>query len=72
MLRFRNKVFPGEPARSVPENRFEDCEASCEVSDACVAFSFVKAESMCKMFERAGEYMSDDGVDSGAKRQVVN
>jgi tetratricopeptide (TPR) repeat protein len=72
MLRFRSKVFPGEPARSTPEDRFEDCETSCETSEACVAFSFIKAESICKMFERTGEYMSDEGVDSGAKRQVVN
>lgn len=72
MLRFRNKAFPGEPARSTPEKRFEDCEASCQASDSCVAFSFVKAEAKCKFFERAGEYTSDEGVDSGAKRQVVN
>jgi tetratricopeptide (TPR) repeat protein len=72
MLRFRNKVFPGEPARSTSENRFEDCEIRCETSEACVAFSFVKADSMCKMFERTGQYLSDEGVDSGAKRQVVN
>ena len=72
MLRFRNKTFPGEPLRSSPENRFEDCEASCEASDSCVAFSFVKSEAMCKIFEKTGEYTSDDGVDSGAKRQVVN
>lgn len=72
MLRFRNKAFPGEPLRASPENRFEDCEASCETSESCVAFSFVKAESMCRIFEQAGGYTSDDGVDSGAKRQVVN
>ncbi|MGE0240989.1 MAG: tetratricopeptide repeat protein [Parvibaculaceae bacterium] len=72
MLRFRNKAFPGQPARSLPENRFEDCEASCEASDACVAFSFVKADAMCRLFEQAGEYTSEEGVDSGAKRQVVN
>jgi tetratricopeptide (TPR) repeat protein len=54
MWRFRNKTFPGEPARSTSERRFEDCESRCETSDACVAFSFIKAESMCKMFERVG------------------
>jgi hypothetical protein len=71
MLRFRNKAFAGEPARSTRERRFEDCEARCETSDSCVAFSFVRAGSICKMFERAGEYTSDAGVDSGGKRQVV-
>jgi tetratricopeptide (TPR) repeat protein len=72
MLRFRNKAFSGEPASASPENRFEDCEAICERSETCIAFSFVKAESMCRIFERAGEYTTDKGVDSGAKRQVVN
>jgi tetratricopeptide (TPR) repeat protein len=72
MLRFRNKAFSGEPANASPANRFEDCEANCERNQTCIAFSFVKAESMCRIFERAGEYTSDQGVDSGAKRQVVN
>lgn len=72
MLRFRNKAFSGEPVSTDPQNRFEDCEASCEKSDSCIAFSFVKSESLCRIFEQAGEYTSDDGVDSGAKRQVVN
>lgn len=72
MLRFRNKSFPGEPARADPVSRFEDCETSCEAAESCVAFSFVKAEAMCKIFEQAGEYIGDQGVDSGAKRQVVN
>jgi len=51
---------------------FLDHMASCQASDSCVAFSFVKAEAMCKFFERAGEYTSEEGVDSGAKRQVIN
>ncbi|WP_162918258.1 tetratricopeptide repeat protein [Taklimakanibacter deserti] len=72
MLRFRNKAFPGDPVRASLQNRFEDCEASCEASEACIAFSFIKASSMCQIFEQAEEYVSDEGVDSGAKRQVVN
>ena len=72
MLRFRDKAFPGVPARSVSVTRFEDCEARCEAGDACVAFSFVRTESMCKLFDQAGEYTSEQGVDSGVKRQVAN
>jgi tetratricopeptide (TPR) repeat protein len=72
MLRFRNKAFSGEPASAGRTSRFEDCEANCEKSKYCIAFSFVKTESMCRLFEQAGEYTSDEGVDSGAKRQVVN
>lgn len=72
MVRFRNKLFPGESIRQSPQARFEDCEASCRDSDSCVAFSFIKADSICRMFDQAGEYSSDDGADSGAKRQAVN
>lgn len=72
MVRFRAKLFPGTPAREAPEARFEDCEQSCEASENCVAYSFIKADSVCRMFERADEYSSDDGADSGAKRQVAN
>lgn len=72
MVRFRNKMFPGQPFRQNAEDRFEDCEASCRDSDSCVAFSYIKAESACRMFDAAGEYSSDEGADSGAKRQAVN
>jgi len=37
-----------------------------------VAFSFIKADLTCQLFDKAGEYSSDDGADSGAKRQIVN
>lgn len=72
MVRFRNKSFPGEPVREKREARFEDCEAACQISDTCVAFSFVKTEKSCRMFEKPGAYASDAGADSGAKRQVAN
>lgn len=72
MLRFRNKIFSGEPVSADPQNRFEDCEASCERNQNCIAFSFIKADSTCRIFEQAGEYTSDRGADSGAKRQVAN
>ena len=72
MVRFRNKLFSGEPTREVPQDRFEDCEASCRDSDICIAFSFMKTDSICRIFDQAGEYSSDDGADSGAKRQAVN
>lgn len=72
MIRFRNKAFPGEPVRESQEKRFEDCEATCQISDTCIAFSFTRTEKSCRMFERPGAYVGDAGVDSGAKRQVIN
>lgn len=72
MVRFRNKSFPGEPVRESHEARFEDCEATCQISDTCVAFSFNRAEKACRMFEKPGAYVGDAGSDSGAKRQIIN
>ncbi len=72
MVRFRHKLFPGVPFRQSSRDRFEDCEASCRDSESCVAFSFIKTELACRMFDSAGEYSNDDEADSGAKRQVVN
>ena len=72
MVRFRNSAFPGQPVRESQEKRFEDCEATCQISDSCIAFSFIRTERSCRMFEKPGAYVSDAGVDSGAKRQIVN
>lgn len=72
MVRFRNKAFPGEPVRQSQEKRFEDCEATCQISDTCIAFSFIRTEKSCRMFEKPGAYVSDAAADSGAKRQIVN
>jgi lipoprotein NlpI len=72
MVRFRHKLFPGDPFRQSSQDRFEDCEAVCRDSESCVAFSFIKTELACRMFDSAGEYSNDDSADSGAKRQAVN
>lgn len=72
MVRFRHKLFPGDPYRLSSMDSFEDCEASCRDSDSCVAFSFVKVELACRMFHSAGEYSNDEEADSGAKRQAIN
>ena len=67
-----HKLFPGDPFRQSSQDRFEDCEAVCRDSESCVAFSFIKAELACRMFDSAGEYSNDEEADSGAKRQSVN
>jgi tetratricopeptide (TPR) repeat protein len=72
MIRFRHKLFPGDPIRQSSKDRFEDCEASCRDSDSCVAFSFIRTELACRMFGNAGEYSNDEQADSGAKRQALN
>jgi tetratricopeptide (TPR) repeat protein len=72
MVRFRHKLFPGDPFRQSSQDRFEDCEAVCRDSESCVAFSFIKTELACRMFDQAGEYSNDESADSGAKRQAAN
>lgn len=72
MVRYRGKAFPGKSFKSSPANGFELCEGGCQNSETCIAFSFVKADSTCKLFDKVGEYSSRDGVDSGVKRQSVN
>ncbi len=72
MARYRGKAFPGTSFAAAPAEGFQVCENRCEANDACVAFSFVKDASTCKLFDRAGEYSSNSGVDSGAKRQAAD
>ena len=72
MVRYRGKAFPGMSFAAAEAEGFEACESRCEANDACVAFSFVKDASTCKLFDKAGEYSSKSGVDSGAKRQAAN
>jgi tetratricopeptide (TPR) repeat protein len=70
MVRYRGRVFPGEPASAGASASFVTCEARCEDDPHCVAFSYVKEGSICRQFARAGEYSRDRGIDSGVKRQV--
>ena len=71
VLRFRGKVFPDQ--RSVPfetrvANDFDECARYCAGKRICVAFSHVRARSLCRFYERVEAYVSADGVDSGVKR----
>jgi hypothetical protein len=70
MVRYRGRVFPGEPSSAGASASFMTCEARCEDDPHCVAFSYVKESSTCREFARAGEYSKDSGIDSGVKRQV--
>jgi hypothetical protein len=70
MVRYRGRVFPGEPSSAGASASFVTCEARCEDDPHCVAFSYVKESRICRQFARAGEYSKDSGFDSGVKRQV--
>jgi hypothetical protein len=70
MVRYRGRVFPGEPSSAGASASFMTCEARCKDDPHCIAFSYVKESSICRQFARAGEYSKDSGFDSGVKRQV--
>jgi hypothetical protein len=72
MVRYRGRVFPGEPSSAGASASFVTCEARCGDDPHCVAFSFEKESRICRQFARAGEYTKDKGFDSGVKRQVGN
>ena len=72
MVRYRGRVFPGEPSSAGASASFVTCEARCEDDPHCVAFSYVKESRICRQFARAGEYSRDSGIDSGVKRQLGN
>ncbi len=69
---YRGKTFPNAPYKTVNAASFKSCKSVCVRERQCVAFSYVKKSRSCRLLNSAGEYFSKAGVDSGAKRQVVN
>jgi hypothetical protein len=69
MQRYRGKRFPGNGYSNLTGS-LENCESTCQTSQ-CIAYSFSKAARRCTLFSEAGEYFSDNGVDSGVKVQPV-
>ena len=69
MERYRNKSFPGSGYKFVSLARFEACETTCQQEQACIAFTFQKAEQICRLFNSTGEYFGNTQTDSGIKRQ---
>ena len=70
MERYRDKYFPGSGYKSITNSSVDICETACQSESACLAFSFQKAAHRCQLFDNTGEYFSNKGVDSGAKRQI--
>jgi hypothetical protein len=55
MRRARGKAFswPGQDTRSA--DTFDACEARCEETKWCVAFTYFKETKQCKMMNTANE-----------------
>ena len=69
MVRYRGRVFPGEPSSAGASASFVTCEARCEDDPHCVAFSVVKESRICRQFARPGEY--NEGQRLRQRRQAA-
>ena len=68
--RHKEKGFTDEPWDTKENLSKEQCEQFCSTKDDCVAFTYVRAESKCKLFNDTREYYPEVGSDSGIKMQL--
>lgn len=47
----------------------DSCESMCWNSEQCIAFSFLRGQKQCRMYDQATNRFAKSGVDSGAKIQ---
>jgi hypothetical protein len=66
--RYRGKAFSGPGYRSL-RSPFEACETACKNDKTCIAFTHQRNDNLCRLFDTAEEYFSDQFADSGGKRQ---
>ena len=64
-----NSLFADQPLQEIVTPDYTACRKACLVSIHCVAFSFFRAKTSCKMFNTTEGYYHDDGFDSGYKYQ---
>jgi hypothetical protein len=66
---YRKRRFSGAIMDSKVVETLGLCQSSCS-DDQCIGFSFANNSRQCSRFSKIGGYYSDDGVVSGAKRQI--
>jgi hypothetical protein len=67
---YRKRRFSGAIIDSKVVETSGLCQSACSDADQCMGFSFVNNSRLCSRFSQIENYYSDDGVVSGAKRQV--
>lgn len=50
-------------------NNRDQCESMCWSNEQCIAFSFLRGQQECRMFDHATNRFPKNGVESGAKIQ---
>ncbi|RWX63151.1 PAN domain-containing protein, partial [Mesorhizobium sp. M2A.F.Ca.ET.039.01.1.1] len=66
---FNGKAFSGNGFRVLAAPTRDACVNECWNADQCAAFGFTASQRRCVLFDQPGEYFSNRGTDSGAKRQ---
>lgn len=67
--RYRKKAFPEHGQQSRRAASFDECEQRYQQDTSCVALTFIKKSSQCRLLKTTGEYFADPDADSGVKRQ---
>jgi hypothetical protein len=67
-----NAVFADQPLSEKVVPDYRACSKECLGNIRCVAFSFLRAATKCKMFNRVEGHYRDDAYDSGYKWQQPN
>jgi len=67
-----NSVFADAPLQEKILPDYRSCSQACLGNIHCVAFSFLRAATKCKMFNHVEGYYRDDAYDSGYKWQQPN
>ena len=69
MQMLANSVFADKPLVEKTTADYPACRKECLTSIHCVAFSYFRAKTSCKLFNTTEGYYHDDGFDSGYKYQ---
>ena len=64
-----NAVFADKPLQETTVSDYKACRKVCLANIRCVAFSYFRVKSSCKVFNSTEGYYRDDGFDSGYKWQ---
>jgi PAN domain len=65
-----NSVFADKPLEEKTTPDYQTCRRECLTSIHCVAFSYYRVKTSCKMFNTTEGFYHDDGFDSGYKYQI--
>jgi hypothetical protein len=72
MENYHQKTFADFSYLSFFGVRLDACREQCRTDQRCIAFTYTKADRVCKLFAKTGQYFPDAGSESGVKDQPAN